>query len=73
LTASGATNYRWSSQAITSAISVFPTTSNNYTVTGTDANGCVNSKTVTVNPIPNIIITFVVWNFLIYHLMNLLS
>jgi gliding motility-associated-like protein len=57
LTASGATNYSWNTQAITPTISVFPNTTTNYTVSGTDVNGCVNSKNITVNPLPNIVIT----------------
>jgi len=46
LTASGGTNYIWSTGAITSAITV--NTAGTYTVTGTDANGCSNTAAVTV-------------------------
>ncbi|HLO72034.1 MAG TPA: PKD domain-containing protein [Flavipsychrobacter sp.] len=54
LTASGATNYVWtptgslSCSTCTSPIAT-PTTATTYTVTGTDANGCVNTATITVN------------------------
>ncbi|MFN4246166.1 MAG: PKD domain-containing protein [Flavipsychrobacter sp.] len=54
LTASGATSYVWtptgslSCSTCTSPIAT-PTTATTYTVTGTDANGCVNTANVTVN------------------------
>jgi hypothetical protein len=40
LTASGATSYTWSTNASTNVLTVKPTTTTFYTVTGTDANGC---------------------------------
>lgn len=40
LAISGANIYSWSSGEITSAISASPVVTGNYTVTGTDANGC---------------------------------
>jgi hypothetical protein len=46
LTAAGASTYAWSTDATTAAINV--NQSGTYTVTGTDANGCVNSANVTV-------------------------
>lgn len=59
LTAGGATNYSWSpatglSATIGASVTANPTVTKIYTVIGTDANGCQNSKsvTVTVNPIP---------------------
>jgi hypothetical protein len=54
LTATGAVTYVWNTGATTDAITVSPTTTTTYTVTGTDANGCVNTDqvTVTVNPLP---------------------
>ncbi|MDA8629672.1 hypothetical protein N9M15_05595, partial [Bacteroidia bacterium] len=53
LTASGATSYSWSPSTGLSAttggtVTASPTTTTTYTVTGTDANGCVNTQTVTV-------------------------
>lgn len=48
LTASGATTYSWSTGATTNPITVSPTNTTVYTVTGTDANGCSNSANVTV-------------------------
>jgi hypothetical protein len=59
LTASGATTYSWSANAggaTTSTVNVSPSSTTIYTVTGTDANGCVNSasKTVTVNALPSV-------------------
>ena len=61
LTAANAITYTWN-PAITlsssngSPVTGTPTTTTNYTVTGTDANGCVNTATSTiiVNPLPNI-------------------
>lgn len=47
LTASGADTYTWSTTETTVEIAVSPTITVDYTVTGTDANGCVNSAVVT--------------------------
>lgn len=54
LTASGATIYSWNTGATTPSISVTPTSTTVYTVTGTTT-GCTNTKTVnvTVNALPN--------------------
>lgn len=55
LNAMGGITYLWSpGNQTSSAISVSPSSNTNYTVTVTDANGCVNSDNVTVivNPIP---------------------
>ena len=54
-TASGAVTYSW----ITNPILVTPERDTTYTVMGTDANGCTNTATATieVNPIPQITIT----------------
>jgi gliding motility-associated-like protein len=53
LTGVGATNYSWS-DGVTNASSFTPTITTTYTVTGTDANGCVNTntKTIIVNLLP---------------------
>ena len=55
LTGGGALTYTWSNGVI-NGTAFNPTITNNYAVSGTDANGCVNSatKTVTVNAIPTI-------------------
>uniref|UniRef100_UPI0037BE3933 Ig-like domain-containing protein n=1 Tax=Flavobacterium sp. TaxID=239 RepID=UPI0037BE3933 len=55
LTATGATSYNWGGSLTTSSIVVNPTSNSNYTVTGTDNNGCINSASqqVTVKAIPN--------------------
>jgi gliding motility-associated-like protein len=55
LTASGAVSYSWSG-GIVNGVSFIPTQTNVYTVTGTDVNGCTNTKTATiiVNPLPPI-------------------
>lgn len=53
LTSSAGTTYKWSTGAITSAITV--STSGSYTVTVSNVNGCTNSSVatvVTVNPKP---------------------
>ncbi|HTA62048.1 MAG TPA: LamG-like jellyroll fold domain-containing protein [Bacteroidia bacterium] len=47
LTGSGATTYTWSNNATTNTIVITPTVTTTYTVTGTDANSCVNMATVT--------------------------
>lgn len=59
LSASGATNYTWDNGAGSGVlVSVSPTTSTAYTVTGTNANGCsaTAQTVVTVNQAPNITI-----------------
>lgn len=45
LSAIGALSYTWSNGSPNDSIFVSPVLSNNYTVTGTDANGCRNSST----------------------------
>ena len=57
LTATGASTYAWSNTSTNAAITV--SSAGNYTVTGTDANGCTNTaiKTVSVNPTYNIPLT----------------
>ena len=55
LTASGANTYLWSNGLGTSnSITVSPTNSTSYTVTGTDSNNCTNTANIyiTVNPKP---------------------
>jgi len=54
LTASNATTYTWNTNDTTASITQLPVVTTNYTVTGANANGCVNIKTttVTVNPLP---------------------
>lgn len=56
LTATGGASYLWNDGTTTSSISV--ANGGAYSVTVTDANGCSNmaSTTVTVNPLPNIVI-----------------
>ena len=55
LTGSGATTYTWNN-GVTNAVAFTPVATNTYTVTGTDANGCINTDQVlvTVNPIPTV-------------------
>ncbi len=59
ITASGATSYTWSTGATMASISVFPTVTTTYTVTGSNAGGCINTKTVQimVNPTPTVTAT----------------
>ena len=53
LTASGAVSYHWSTGGNGNTITISPTSSTVYAVTGTDSYGCTNtaSITVTVNPV----------------------
>lgn len=55
LTGGGADNYVWDN-GILDGIEFYPTTSNTYTVIGTDLNGCrdTNNILITVNPVPTI-------------------
>ncbi|XOV68839.1 MAG: gliding motility-associated C-terminal domain-containing protein [Fluviicola sp.] len=59
ITATGANTYVWSpgtglNTTVGATVNASPTTTTIYTVTGTDANGCVadHNLTVTVNPLP---------------------
>lgn len=57
LSSSGAGTYNWQpNNQNGSSVLINPTSTNTYTVTGTDANGCVNTATVavTVLPRPNV-------------------
>lgn len=47
LTANGASTYTWNPGGIGTTISVSPTVTTNYTITGTDGNGCENNAIVT--------------------------
>jgi trimeric autotransporter adhesin len=53
LSGSGASTYSWSA-GVSNGVPFTPQATQTYTVTGTDANGCVNTDqvTVTVNPLP---------------------
>ena len=55
LTGDGATSYSWTG-TVTDGVAFTPSTTDTYTVTGTDANGCTNTATttVTVNTLPNV-------------------
>ena len=54
LTGNAGATYVWNTGATTSAIVVSPSVTTNYTVTGTDGNGCANTAalTLTVNNCP---------------------
>lgn len=51
LTASGASSYQWSTGATTASITVSPTVTTTYYVTGTDSLGCTDTDTITVHVI----------------------
>jgi gliding motility-associated-like protein len=55
LNGTGAASYAWSG-GISDGVAFVPAGTQTYTVTGTDANGCSNtsSVTITVNPLPNV-------------------
>lgn len=55
LTASGGGTYLWSTGATTAAITVTPLTNTTYTVTVTNANGCVASTSATVMVDPGVL------------------
>jgi len=53
LTGSGAVSYTWD-KGVTDGVEFYPSSTDTYTVTGTDGNGCQDTDqiTVTVNPVP---------------------
>lgn len=59
LTGGGAVSYTWSS-GVNDGVAFTPTTTADYTVTGTDANSCVNTATinVVVNSLPNVTLSY---------------
>lgn len=52
LTATGAASYTWSTASVTGSIVQSPTATTLYTVTGTDANTCVNSVVFSQSVVP---------------------
>ena len=48
LTAGGAVSYLWNTSSTSPSLMVSPSVNTNYTVTGTDANGCVNTAVVSI-------------------------
>ncbi len=48
LTGGGAVSYVWDN-GVTDGVTIYPTTSVTYNVTGTDGNGCMNTASVSVN------------------------
>lgn len=56
LTGSGAQTYVWDN-GVTDGVAFTPTTTTNYLVTGTDANGCEDTASIliTVNPLPTVV------------------
>lgn len=57
LTGSGATSYTWDN-SVTDGVAFNPTATTTYMVTGTDANGCQNTATITVTVNPNPVVNF---------------
>jgi hypothetical protein len=49
LSATGASSYTWNPSGTGSSIVISPTVNTTYTITGTDANGCQNTTTITQN------------------------
>ncbi len=52
LTAQGGQTYLWSNSSTTNPITVSPTITTTYSVTGTDANSCSSVATVTITTLP---------------------
>lgn len=56
LTGSGATSYTWDN-GVSDGIAFSPSSTNTYTVTGTDGNGCSNTSSVTVTVASSLTVT----------------
>ena len=58
LTGGGATTYSWSGN-VQNGVVFTPTSTSDYTLTGTDSNNCQNTVTanITVNPLPSLTVT----------------
>ena len=58
INASGASTYTWSTGTVAGGITVNPSTTTTYTVTGTNVNGCTNTAVgqVLVNALPSVLI-----------------
>jgi hypothetical protein len=59
LSLSGASTYTWTDGSNITSYSVSPTSNTTYSVTGTDADGCIGNSilTITANPSPTILIS----------------
>ncbi|MDX2001931.1 MAG: T9SS type A sorting domain-containing protein [Chitinophagales bacterium] len=58
LTATGGQSYLWNTSETTASITVSPTDTTQYTVTGLDLNGCSATATATVNVEPTPVVSF---------------
>lgn len=56
LTGGGASTYTWSN-GVQNGVTFFPTAAASYTVTGTNANGCVNTATISLESLPSPTVT----------------
>ncbi len=52
LSGSGATSYSWNN-SVSDGVPFSPTSNSSYTVTGTDANGCVNQDVISLTSLPS--------------------
>jgi len=59
ISVTGAASYTWSNGSTKTLITITPSVSTTYTVTGTNASGCSNTATatLTVNPVPTVTVT----------------
>ncbi len=65
LSISGASTYTWNTSSNASSILVSPTSHTTYTVNGTDVNGCMSTKTISVISNPNPTVSLGVLNAVI--------
>lgn len=72
LSGAGAVTYSWSN-GVTNNVAFSPTSSQGYTLSGTNSNGCIGTKTINVNVLNNPTITVTGKNLICLNTANVLN